>query len=78
MSVIVATETNKKSHAAGIKFKLMNQLADQIERCVHHVHISVCLNTTIYFRIAGIKAPAGGAFFALNSSHICSIVTHST
>lgn len=27
---------------------------------------------------AGIKAPAGGSFFFLNSSHICSIVTHST
>jgi hypothetical protein len=23
-------------------------------------------------------APGGGAFFALNSSHICSMVTHST
>jgi hypothetical protein len=27
---------------------------------------------------AGIRAPSGGAFLLLNSSHICAMVTHST
>lgn len=41
--------------------------------------ISTTRNTHYCFLLrAGIKAPAGGSFFFLNSSHICSIVTHST